>query len=269
MVKTLTLSLSARTPGVCQATSSCWPPRVLCCVNCSVWTYHVARVQRVHRPTWPSQRLWTLFSMSSTAPAPSVRQSTHRTSELIKSPLIELIAISYISVYNHLSRVRAPWWSTPGPCTDSLSMRPRAPSRGRGRGQRASPWAPASSDSSSTPPSPASTSNSVSPRSLEQALLNIFTWLFSIQDEGGQKSGSLQTVVSCKKIVTPSALQAVLRWGPHVLMKRWFTDLFSLQISLHGHNQSGICWSPASSPSCRDPRAHLTVSSPHGYSPSW
>ena len=35
----------------------------------------------------------------------------------------------------------------------------------------------------------------------------------SVQDEGGRRSSSLQTVVSCKKIVTLSALQAVLRSG--------------------------------------------------------
>ena len=84
MEETLTLSLSALTLGDCQGTSSCWPPRVLCCANCSVWTYHVARVQRVHRHTWPSQSLWTPSSMSNSGPALSVRQSTHRTSELVR-----------------------------------------------------------------------------------------------------------------------------------------------------------------------------------------
>ena len=161
MEETPTLSLSALTPGDCQVTSSCWPPRVLCCANFLVWTYHVARVQRVHRHTWPSQSLWTPSSMSNSGPALSVRQSTHRTSELDRFRLHPDSYKDFIPVYNHLSLARAPLWSTRGPCTDSLSMRTQAPSRGRGGGQRASSWVRASSGSSSTPHSPAYTSSSV------------------------------------------------------------------------------------------------------------
>ena len=81
-----------------------------------------------------------------------------------QSSIVLVLKLSSHLVCNLLLPPRAPWWSTRAPCTDSLSMRALAQTRGGGGGPRASSSARASSGSSNTRPSLASTSSSASLR---------------------------------------------------------------------------------------------------------